>query len=107
MAGFGWLWFDQLGAPMAGISAEHAESMVATEIVQSLDDLRTLLDRYDEYPPDPPWPISTIDELSYSIPTRVSTDEVYQLLREILSGEPDGRAELLSIIEDARRDLVG
>jgi hypothetical protein len=110
LSGLGWIWFDAIGAPMAGIPTEHAQYLATTEMVRSLDDLRALLDRYAEYPPEPPLPGTTIDELMFSIPLRIGTARVNTLVQQVLnqelSDEPGDRDELLGIIAEARRQLL-
>lgn len=110
LSGLGWIWFDAIGAPMAGIPTEHSRYVATTEMVQSLDDLRALLDRYAEYPPDPPLPGTTIDELMFSIPLRIGTERVNALVQRVLNPElaeePGDREELLGIIAAARQQLL-
>jgi hypothetical protein len=110
LSGLGWIWFDAIGAPMAGIPTEHAKYLATTEMVRSLDDLRALLDWYAEYPPAPPLPGTTIDELMFSVPLRIGTARVNDLVQRVLNaelaGEPGDRDELLGIIADARRQFL-
>ncbi|MEV6414016.1 hypothetical protein [Kribbella sp. NPDC051718] len=110
LSGLGWIWFDAIGAPMAGIPTEHAQYLATTEMVRSLDDLRALLDRYAEYPPEPPLPGTTIDELMFSVPLRIGTARVNNLVQRVLNaeldGEPGDRDELLAIIAEARLELL-
>jgi hypothetical protein len=110
LSGLGWIWFDAIGAPMAGIPTEHSRYVATTEMVQSLDDLTALLDRYAEYPPDPPLPGTTIDELMFSIPLRIGTARVNTLVQRVLNAElaeePGDRDELLGIIAEARRQFL-
>jgi hypothetical protein len=79
-------------------------------MVRSLDDLRALLDWYAEYPPEPPLPGTTIDELMFSVPQRVRTARVNNLVQRLLNPElaeeSRDRAELLQIIEEARRNFL-
>jgi hypothetical protein len=110
LSGLGWRWFDVIGAPQAGIPTEHARFVATTEMVQSLDDLRAMLDRYAECPPEPPLPGSTIDELTFSIPTLLKTEQVNGLLQRVLNTElaeqPGDRAELYRLIEETRRSFL-
>ncbi|NEA32618.1 hypothetical protein [Streptomyces sp. SID13031] len=110
LSGLGWRWFDAIGAPQPGIPTEHAQYLVKTEMVRSLDDLRALLDRYAEYPPEPPLPGTTIDELSFSIPLRIRTPRINELLQRLLNADlaeqPGDRAALDSVIENARRHFL-
>jgi hypothetical protein len=110
LSGLGWRWFDVIGAPKAGIPTEHARFVAMSEMVQSLDDLRALLDRYAECPPDPPLSGSTIDELKFSIPVRLGTDEVTELLQRVLNTElaerPGDRAELDRLIARTRQSFL-
>lgn len=107
LSGFGWRWFDAIGAPMAGIPSEHAQYLVKTAMVQSLDDFRALLDRYAECPPGPPLSGPTIDELMFSLPLRIRTDRVNALLHRVLTApSPTDRAELDLIVAEARREFL-
>ncbi|MEV8371518.1 hypothetical protein AB0P21_02225 [Kribbella sp. NPDC056861] len=110
LSGLGWRWFDAIGAPQAGIPTEHARFVATSEMVQSLDDLRALLDRYADCPPVPPLPGSTIDELTYSIPTLLRTEQVNGLLQRVLNTEveelPVDRAELYRLIAETRRSFL-
>ncbi|MFI5707583.1 hypothetical protein [Kribbella sp. NPDC051620] len=110
LSGLGWIWFDAIGAPMAGIPTEHGKYLATTEMVRSLDDLTALLDRYAEYPPEPPLPGTTIDELMFSVPLRIRTARVNALLQRVLNQElaqePGDRDELLGIIAEARQMLL-
>ncbi|MDX6259084.1 MAG: hypothetical protein QOH84_772 [Kribbellaceae bacterium] len=110
LSGLGWTWFDAIGAPMAGIPTEHAQHLTTTEMVRSLDDFRALLDRYAEYPPEPPLPGTTIDELMFSLPLRIGTARVNTLVQRVLNQElaeePGDRDELLRIIAEARQQLL-
>lgn len=107
LSGFGWRWFDAIGAPMAGIPSEHAQYLVKTAMVQSLDDFRALLDRYADCPPEPPLSGPTIDELMFSLPLRIRTDRVNELLHRVLTApSPTDRAELDLIVAEARREFL-
>ncbi|WBQ02037.1 hypothetical protein [Kribbella sp. CA-293567] len=107
LSGLGWMWFDAIGAPQAGIPTEHARFVATGELVRSLDDFSALLDRYAECPPDPPLPGSTIDELMFSLPLRIGTERVNELVQRILNPDlaeqPGDRAELDRIIDETRR----
>ncbi|GAA3541214.1 hypothetical protein [Kribbella ginsengisoli] len=110
LSGLGWVWFDAIGAPMAGIPTEHAQYLATTEMVRSLDDLRALLDWYAEYPPEPPLPGTTIDELMFAVPLRIGTARVNTLVQRVLNAElaeePGDRDELFGIIAAAREQLL-
>lgn len=109
-AGLASLWFELIGAPRPGIPTASEQAQLKAEQVRSIDDLYQLLTRFVEEPPEPPLPGTTIDELLYTLPPRLATTRVGELLHSVLNVDLPERAgdrvELEHLLAEARIQLT-
>ncbi|QNE17364.1 hypothetical protein F1D05_04815 [Kribbella qitaiheensis] len=108
-AGLAALWFDLIGAPRPGIPTAEEQAYLRAEQVRSIDDVHQFLARLIAEPPEPSLPGTTIDELIYTLPPRLATANVGELLHSLLNVDlperPGDRVELEHLLTEARAQL--
>jgi hypothetical protein len=108
-AGLASLWFELIGAPRPGVPAAREQAQLKVDQVRSIDDVHQLLSRLLADPPEPPLPGTTIDELLYTLPPRLATARVGELLHSLLNVDlperPGDRIELEHLLAEARLQL--